>query len=209
MIQLALPLCLAFTAGAQLSNAELEERLLGEPLAPVLAAAEESGGSRLIEIELQSNGATAPRLGQGIADFLQRHGYEAWTKRGASRLPEDGLFLELGVQEAGFSQIEQRRNLLALGAQKTLREADLLLAARLSMAGGELLYEGLLEARAREWIDADAVEPRSDEALLPALNAAQKAAAKEAAGGETSWTERGIALGLLSGVIILYFSGIS
>ncbi|HEX9640623.1 MAG TPA: hypothetical protein VGB13_04845 [Candidatus Krumholzibacteria bacterium] len=208
---LSLLLTLVAASGfAQPTNAETEERLLGEVLAPVLAAAERYGASQLFEVQLRLTDAKAPSLAQGVVEFLQRRGYEAWNLHGASKLPEGGMFLDLGVRRASMSQDEQRRNFLALGPQKTKRRADLVMEARLTVPGleGEL-FEGLVEAHSTEWLDADAVEPQASTALLPALTASEKTAAKAGPATAVSWTERGIALGLLSGVIILYFSGIS
>lgn len=193
-------------AEAQMTNAEAEQRVLGEALSPVLAALESHGAAPVIEVEILEMTTGVQAFGKGVVEFLEARGHAARLLRPRAE-PGEGLALSLEVLDAGFQQDEKRRNFLGFEPEKTLRRMDLVMVAMLIDVGAdEILFDGIVEAHSADWLDSDEAEEREQNALLPLRRSSSQGNQQPSA---RSWTERGLAVGLLSGVIILYFSGIS
>lgn len=190
--------------------AELGHRLLGEALTPVIAAIEERGGGLGIGVEQTGTSASAPLLAEYVADFLLDQGHQVWILDRNTRLEPGQMRLELVADEAVYETGDSQRGFLGLAPSRTRVEARLAFHATLNIPDtGELLYEGAGAALWTDWVKPEeAVPPTKDDLLSTRAQPRQQGSAQTAPPA-SGWKERAIALGLLTGVIIVYFNGAS
>jgi hypothetical protein len=190
------------------SLAELTHRLLAETLAPVLEVAQEHRADPSFALRTKAGGVTASGLLGGYADYLLERGSEVF-ELGARDEPSGGaLLLEITPLSVGVEFGPTRSGFLGFGRARSERTASLHVRLRLSdPESGQLLYDQERSARRVDFVPEDERDlPVSGDPLHVASSTASSAAVSVPRAG---WLERGVAVGLLGGIILIYFAGSS
>ena len=196
------------SSAAQPSEDELGRRFLAHLLTPAFEAAEELGWTGGWAIRLPRAGSAGAQLGGPIAEFLHRRGLTTFVLTGREEPDEEVLLLEVTVEELSLEYGDPKRAFLGLGAARVDRKAVMVVDLSLTdYQSGRLLYEGRRERRYADSIPAELQPSRAADGFFAGASAGNEASNLRPKG--PSWIERGVAAGLLGGVVILYFSGAS
>ncbi len=193
-------------AETSLSNAEIGEWLMEQAVAEILPYLNQAGR----EVALKSVSLTPEAENlflEELARYLYERGYEVWLLDDeAASPPSTAALVEVEVIAAKIFYPRTRRSFLSIGQPSIARRGTLALDVRvLGAGGGPWLYDGRPEARFEDWLEAkDVAGLAEDQPTWIELEEQPGAAGPERPAG---WTERFVVASLLSGVIILYFSG--
>lgn len=201
---------LCASAWAEAPSVDLLSRhLIAESLAPVLELVESEYPGLAISVRADLSELTANGIGPAYAELLLDRGYEVYEIRGQQRAAEASLLLEIRPRAVSIDYGRVEKAFLGLGAGKQERNATLDVGIRLSHAdSGRLLYEEQRSLERLDWIPAgsDAPIQSGDPFFTPAKTGNQQS---QQFTPQVSWLERGLAVGLLSGIIVVYFSASS
>jgi hypothetical protein len=212
VVGLAFGLCVSLGSNLALadasppSNGELAREMLAEILAPILERAEAE--ARGAEVALLPRGAAlaeAEEFTRVVGIAFDERGFRIRTLASGDPLPESGLLLDFQLDRASFDYPERREGFLSIGGSQTLRRAALGFTGRLEDSElGRWLWRGSPEIRRQDWVATD---------LLPTLRSDEPAWMRGTAIPPESrgsrWWERAMVVGLLTGVVVLYFSGVN
>jgi hypothetical protein len=199
----ALMLLAAPALGAPPTTGEVAERLLDDLLAPVARAVESQG--YLPRIALHAADFSQEDLETSVTGFFFDRGFDVWLLQPEDPAPDDGpLVLGLTLDQATLTYPRTDDGTLGLGSRRLLRRVTAAMTGTLEdPLTGRRLWQGSPEAQYEDWIDED------DRDALGA-DRPQWLKENQAAGlgsSKAAWKEKAAVLGLLGGVIILYFSG--
>lgn len=186
----------------------LTRHLLAETLAPVLEVAEAEYPDAAFSLRAQPGKVTASGLLSGYADVLLERGREVYELAGRGEVPAGALLLEVTPLDVAVVHGSGRRGFLGLGAAKSERTARLHVRLRLTEpSSGRLLFDEERSVRRVDWVDAATMEsPVGGDPLYVAGTSTTVSTANVA---RASWTERAVAVGVLGGIILIYFAGSS
>ena len=186
----------------------LTRHLLAETLAPVLEVAEAEYPDAAFALRAQNGQVTASGLLSGYADVLLERGSEVYELSGRNEVPDGALLLEVTPLDVAVVYGPVKRGFLRLGAAKSERTARLDVQLRLSdPLSGRLLFDAKRSVRRVDWVEAASME--SPVAGDPLYVTGTTSTASTASIARASWTERAVAVGVLGGIILIYFAGSS
>lgn len=187
------------------TNGEVGTALLNDLLDPVRTRLPPADQTSLALRNLEPSPATAGSspIEDAIAGYFFDRGFDVWVLEPEAAAAEGSLLLEFELQRARFTYPRIQTSWLGLGPEKLTRAAEAALDVRLMEADtGHVLWRGTPEARYEDWV------PRKEQQRLAADHPAwAEEGGPPADGSGSPWKERVAVLGLLGGVILLYFSG--
>lgn len=182
--------------------------MLAESLAPLLQVATETDARAGFALRLLPGRVVASSLLAGYASHLLEQGHEVWELTSSGNAPAGSFLLEITPQDVGITMGQRKRSFLGLGGVSTKRTAQLTVQLRLTdPATGQLLYDEERSVRRVDWVKEAQNQPLESDDPLYVAN--RQAVTTDVALSQSSWLERGIAVGLLGSIILLYFAGSS
>lgn len=202
-------LCCAGAAASQAPGiSELSRHMLADSLAPLLEVATATDARAGFALRMLPGQVVASSLLSGYASHLLDQGHEVWELAANGNAPSGSFLLEITPLDVGVTMGQRKRSFLGLGGVSTKRTAQLSVQLRLTdPATGRLLYDEERSVRRVDWVKQAEHEPLESDDPLYVAN--RQAVSTGVALSQSSWFERGIAVGLLGSIVLLYFAGSS
>lgn len=186
------------------STDEVVETVLDRVLGPIEEAAASQGVDRIVLVD-EPGAMQIHNLGEVLATRFRDAGWEVYLPEPGAEAPADALRLVYQVDEVGVEFPRRWRGFLGIRGQKTARSVRLGLTAELvDGRTGRWIWRGSPRAHAEDWVSAP--ESIDDD---HAFYGQRAEAPEELPPTEAGRFEKGLVAGLLGGVLLLYFSGVS
>jgi hypothetical protein len=183
---------------------EAVDLVLDRVLGPIEEAASDQA-ERAIAIRELPGPVPVHNLADEIAGRFFDHGWDVYVLAPGDSVQPGALLLEYRVEEVAIRFPRRWRGFLGIRGQRTSRSLRLGLSAELKDAdSGRWIWRGAPRARHEDWVSAAEAIGKDHRFFGASTDTANPIPPVG-----TGWYERGLVAGLLGGVLILYFSGVS